>query len=201
MFPLRFMHFLLWVRWWGLLRCGGGGGGGRPLHCLCSLGRCICLLFCCVVFNFLWSWSPLPSPMCFSLTVVHFVRRAQDTSRKVERKKASVQFALYTRASAKPFCFLFGDCTHIFLLFFIRFICLCYNVPHVFLWGLASDNDNSRKKQIMCSREHFANINSAFLVEAYTIQNLLAIYYRSVCSSVSVSVYAQRVCRTRITRS
>lgn len=201
MFPLRFMHFLLCVRWWGLLRCGGGGGGGRPLHCLCSLGRCICLLFCCVVFNFLWSWSPLPSPMCFSLTVVHFVRRAQDTSRKVERKKSLRPICIIYASERKAVLFLVRRLHTYFSSVFHSLHMLMLQRAACFPMRPSQRQRQQQKKQIMCSREHFANINSAFLVEAYTIQNLLAIYYRSVCSSVSVSVYAQRVCRTRITRS
>lgn len=84
------------------------GGVGR--WCICfdaTAGRgfarsrslYFCLLFC-----------------CFSLTVVHFVRGAQSTRQKStrrRRRKTCIQFALYTRASAKPFCFLFGHCTHI----------------------------------------------------------------------------------------
>lgn len=123
--PLRLLHFFclsLCVLSYLPRRCIGGIG--CPSHRLCPLAL-FAYYFVALFFTF---FGLRPRRRCcrcrrrqcvshWRLCILSAVHKALA---EPAEKKTSIQFALYTRASAKPFCFLFGHCTHIFLFFRFR---------------------------------------------------------------------------------
>lgn len=172
--------------------------------------RFICLLFCwAVVFSSTFLWSSFGVDNVFltdgcafcSPRTKHKTQAAEERESKKKKKHASNLHYIRERAQSR-FVSCLAIAQHIFYsyVFFFFFRLPPYATYALMLQRAACfsmslrhrrHEQNEKKKKNQCMRLCVcANILPICieiehsLVDGYTLQNLLAIYYRSVCSSV-----------------